>query len=68
MTKENEEYQQWSNDIAELIADAMIDAKLISKEQFEESVTVIGLEIFVHFISGYYPPPLKPKLLSNETE
>jgi hypothetical protein len=68
MTKENEEYQRWSNDVAELIADAMIDANLITKGQFEESVNVIGLEIFVSLISGDYPPPLKPQLLSNEAE
>ena len=65
MTKENEKYQQWSNNVAELAADAMIDANLITKEQFEESVNVVGLEIFVRLISGDYPPPLKPQLLSN---
>ena len=68
MTKENEEYQQWSNDVAELAADAMIDAKLITKEQFEESVNVIGVEIFVRLISGDYPPPLKPQLLLSKDE
>lgn len=68
MTEENVKFQNWSNDVAELIADAMIDAKLISKEQFEESVSVISLEIFVQFICGNYPTLLKPKLLPNETE
>ena len=68
MNKENEQYQQWSNDVANLIADAMIDAKLISKEQFEESVSVIGQEIFVRLIMGDYPTPLNPKLLPYKTE
>lgn len=65
MKKENEEFQIWSNEVAELIADAMIDAELISKEQFENAVEVIGEEIFVRLITGDYPPPLKPKLLSE---
>lgn len=65
MTKENEEFQEGSNEVAELIADAMIDAKLISKEQFEDAVTVISEEIFVRLIIGDYPSPLKPKLLSE---
>lgn len=68
MTKENEEFQKWSNDVAVLAADAVIDAKLINKEKFEDAVAVIGEEIFVRLIIGDYPPPLKTKLLSKEIE
>ena len=67
MTKDDEEFQKWSNEVAELAADAMIDAKLITGEQFEEAVSVIGLEIFVRLINGNYPPQ-NPKLLSKVTE
>ncbi len=66
MTEEDKAFQAWSNGIAELIADAMIDADLIDKEKFEKSVDVIGLEIFVRLISGDYPPNLKHKLLPSE--
>lgn len=65
MTKESEEFQKWSNDVADLVADAMIDAKFITEDQFEQAVEVIGAEIFVRLITGDYPPPLKPKLLSE---
>jgi len=68
MTKENEEFQKWSNDVAVLAADAVIDAKLINKEKFEDAVAVFGEEIFVRLIIGECPPPLKTKLLSKEIE
>ena len=66
MMKESEEFKKWSNDVVVLAADAMIDAKLISKEQFEESVTVIGEEIFIRLLMGDYPSPLKLETLAEE--
>ena len=66
--KEDEEFQKWSKDVAILAADAMIDAKLISKEQFEDAVEVISEEICVRLIMGDYPLPLKAKILLEEIE
>jgi hypothetical protein len=64
MTKEVEEMQIWSDDVAGIVVDAMVDAKLVELEKFKDAVDVVSLEIFVRLICGDYPPPCKPKQLT----
>ncbi|HEX8250013.1 MAG TPA: hypothetical protein VF599_17705 [Pyrinomonadaceae bacterium] len=65
MTKEVEEMQIWSDDVAAIVVDAMVDAKLVELEKFKDAVEVASLEILVRLICGDYPPPCKPKQLTR---
>lgn len=67
MTKDDAEIKVWSNGIAELIVDAMLDSKLVRKEDFKKAVDVVAEEIFVRLIMGDYPPPCDSKQLLENT-
>ncbi|MEK6234195.1 MAG: hypothetical protein N2C14_05760 [Planctomycetales bacterium] len=45
----------WSRSVAELAADALIDAGLIQKAQFAQTTEVIAEEIFVRLILNDRP-------------
>ncbi len=64
MTKEDEEIQDWCDSVAEIIADAMVDAGLVQSAEFKVAVPVVAMELFVRLICGDYPPPCKPKQLA----
>ncbi|HEX8721686.1 MAG TPA: hypothetical protein VF736_13710 [Pyrinomonadaceae bacterium] len=49
--------QTWSEGVAELAVDALVDAGLIAKKDFERAVAVVAEEIFVRLVIGDYPPP-----------
>ncbi|OOG38408.1 hypothetical protein B0E52_14280 [Rhodanobacter sp. C06] len=49
----------WSQDIAVLIADALVDAKVIDKPAMERAASIIAEEIFVRLTVGDYPPHIK---------
>ncbi len=61
--KEDQEIINWCDDIAALIVDTMVDAKLVKADEFEEAIPVVSMEIYVRFLCGDYPPPCKPKQL-----
>jgi hypothetical protein len=58
MRKEVDEIQTWSDSVAEIVVDAMVDAKLVKIENFTQAVAVASMEISVRLICGDYPPPL----------
>jgi hypothetical protein len=53
--------EEWSNAVAELAADALVDAKIIQREQFKLAVDVISEEIRVRLLVRDYPPPPEDK-------
>ena len=57
MRKEVDEIQTWSDSVAEIVVDAMVDAKLVKIENFTQAVAVASMEISVRLICGDYPPP-----------
>ena len=59
--KADEEIKIWSDTIAAIIVDAVIDAKYVKPENFEEVVSIVSMEIYVRLAIGDYPPPYKPK-------
>ena len=50
--------EQWSQDIAELAADALVDAKLIDAGTMGKAISIIAEEIWVRLNLGDYP--IKP--------
>jgi hypothetical protein len=61
--------EQWSKDVAELVADALVDAGLFPREQFARATEIVAEEIWVRFVCGDYPPgatdPTKRSLRPN---
>lgn len=66
MTKEEKEIKNWSDSVAGIVVDAMVDAGLVKIENFKDAVAVASLEISVRLICGDYPPPCKPEQLSPD--
>ena len=62
MAEGSDETKNWCDQIAGIIVDAMLDAKLIEKEIFDEAVDVASLELFVRLTCGDYPPSCNPKI------
>lgn len=48
----------WAKNVAAMAADALLDAALVSKEQFEPARDVIAEEIYVRLCLNDYPPPV----------
>ena len=47
--------EQWSQDIAELAADALVDAKLIDRSVMAKAKEVIAEEIWIRLNLGDFP-------------
>jgi hypothetical protein len=48
--------QAWSGMIADLAVDALVDAKLLKKEDFEAAAKIVATEIEVRLALGDLPP------------
>ena len=48
--------EQWSQDIAELTADALRDAKIVAPDDFERAKAIVAEEVWVRLNMGDYPP------------
>jgi len=48
-------HKNWSNTVAELAADALIDTKLIHKEDLDKAIEVIAEEIYCRLCLGDTP-------------
>lgn len=48
--------ERWCEDIASLIADALMDGGLVDKDQFEKAQAIIAEELFVRLTVQDYPP------------
>ena len=48
--------RQWSNKVAGLAADALVDRKLITKEQFPRAEEIIAEEVLARLSLLDYPP------------
>jgi hypothetical protein len=59
---DTEKLQTWSDAVAELAVDALVDARVVAKEDTERAVAVIAQEIFVRLILGDWPPFQLPQL------
>jgi hypothetical protein len=46
----------WSQDVAVLIADALVDGEVIDQATVQRAVSIIAKEIFVRLTVGHYPP------------
>lgn len=47
--------EQWSQDIAELAADALVDAKIIDSGSLDSAKAIIAEEIWIRLNLGDYP-------------
>jgi len=47
--------EQWSQDIAVLAADALVDAKLLSSDDLAKATEIIAEEIWVRLNLGDFP-------------
>ena len=50
---------QWSKDVAVLVADALADGGLIDQREIREAAEIIAEEIRVRFLCKDYPPGAK---------
>ncbi|MEN7343550.1 MAG: hypothetical protein AAAFM81_11425 [Pseudomonadota bacterium] len=55
MSRKHLRDQEWARSIAELVADSLIDAKLVSEGNFEKARDVVQEEIFVRLVLGDRP-------------
>jgi len=51
--------EQWSKEIAELVADALVDAKVIEREDFSKASEIVAEEIWVRLNMGDHPSAAK---------
>ena len=47
--------KKWSDDVASLVADALVDASVLNAQEFEKAVEIISEEINVRLALGDYP-------------
>ena len=52
----NEEVKTWSDNIASLAVDALVDCGLIKKEEFIKASGIVAEEILVRLLLNDYPP------------
>ena len=57
--------ESWSEAVAGLAVDALVDAELIAKENFDRAVAIVAEEILVRLVVGDYPPPEESQPLTN---
>lgn len=48
--------KSWSEGVAVLAVDALVDAGFVTKENFDRAVVTVAEEIFVRLTLGDYPP------------
>lgn len=53
--------KSWSEDVAGLALDALVDCGIVRKEDFDRALSVVAEEILVRLCLGDYPPPEGPK-------
>ena len=49
--------KSWSEGVAVLAVDALLDADLVKREDFDQAVSIVAEEILVRLVLGDYPPP-----------
>lgn len=52
----------WSDHIATLAADALVEARLVNLDDFERAAAIISGEIFVRLCLHDFPPPSETEL------
>jgi hypothetical protein len=58
MSKNYTEMQEWCDGVSQIAVDALLDANLIDRDQFEKAADIVAEEIFARLTVGDYPPPL----------
>ncbi len=49
--------KSWSDKVAIFAVDALVDAALVKKDDFDQAVEIVAEEILVRLSLGDYPPP-----------
>jgi hypothetical protein len=60
MNPRDVKFKEWSDNVADLAVDALVDARLVEKEKFDEASAIVGEEIFVRLILGDFPDVKTP--------
>ena len=50
--------EQWADSVAAIAVDALLDAGLVAREQFEAARAIVAEEVFVRLCVRDYPPPV----------
>jgi hypothetical protein len=58
--------KEWSDHVAGLAADALVDAQLISGTEFGRAAAIISEEVFARLCLGDFPPPEEKDLPSTD--
>lgn len=66
MSRPNETAKEWSASIASFVVDALLDAGLVQKEDFNDAAAVVAEEIFILLCTNNYPPPVNYDALNLE--
>ncbi len=56
MAEDKEDIKTWSDNIAALAVDVLVDSGLIKKEDFQTASAIVAEEILVRLIMKDYPP------------
>jgi hypothetical protein len=54
--------KSWSDHVASLAADALVDARLINRDDFERAAAIISEELFVRLCLHDFPPACEDEL------
>ncbi len=63
---EVESLESWCEGRASIAVDALLDANLVRREDFDRAVAIVTEELFVRLIIGDYPPLQTPQPSSPE--
>ncbi len=63
----SERVKAWSDGVADLAADALVDARLINRKDFVRVATIISEEIFVRLCLDDFPPTSEAEPPSDNT-
>ncbi len=58
MSNQKATAEQWAASVAAMAVDALLDAGLVSREQFEAARAIVAEEVFVRLCVRDYPPPV----------
>ena len=56
MSREPDAVKQWCDDVAALATDALVDAKLLGRQEVDRATEIIAEEILVRLALEDYPP------------
>jgi hypothetical protein len=66
MTTKDKKLKEWSDHVSGIAVDALVDAGLVARKDFDAASTIVAEEVFIRLIIG--DKPASPTLLTDLKE